>query len=71
MRRYLLRETVHKMDSPFFLMQAMESKLLVGGKNIVDHTNEQQKILEQKRQEIAEQVAFHSFVGRMVRGKVH
>lgn len=47
----------------------MESKLLVGGKNIVDHTNEQQKILEQKRQEIAEQVAFHSFVGRMVRGK--
>lgn len=36
--------------------QAMESKLLVGGKNIVDHTNEQQRILEQKRQEIAEQV---------------
>nr|BAE36648.1 unnamed protein product [Mus musculus] len=33
----------------------MESKLLVGEKNIVDHTNEQQKILEQKRQEIAEQ----------------
>lgn len=37
-------------------IKAMESKLLVGGKNIVDHTNEQQKILEQKRQEIAEQV---------------
>ncbi|XP_017310783.1 kinesin-like protein KIF3C [Ictalurus punctatus] len=35
--------------------KAMESKLLVGGKNIIDHTNEQQKILEQKRQEIAEQ----------------
>lgn len=34
----------------------MESKLLVGGKNIVDHTNEQQRILEQKRHEIAEQV---------------
>ncbi|KAI2649871.1 Kinesin-like protein KIF3B [Labeo rohita] len=34
---------------------AMESKLLVGGKNIVDHTNEQQRILELKRQEIAEQ----------------
>lgn len=34
----------------------MESKLLVGGKNIVDHTNEQQRILEQKRKEIAEQV---------------
>lgn len=34
----------------------MESKLLVGGKNIIDHTNEQQKMLEIKRQEIAEQV---------------
>lgn len=37
-------------------LQAMESKLLVGGKNIIDHTNEQQKMLEMKRQEIAEQV---------------
>ncbi|XP_032402616.1 kinesin-like protein KIF3B [Xiphophorus hellerii] len=36
--------------------KAMESKLLVGGKTIIDHTNEQQKILEQKRQEIAEQI---------------
>ncbi|XP_042189420.1 kinesin-like protein KIF3C isoform X1 [Callorhinchus milii] len=35
--------------------KAMESKLLVGGKNIIDHTNEQQKMLEQRRQEIAEQ----------------
>ncbi|KAM3870801.1 kinesin-like protein KIF3C [Diretmus argenteus] len=35
---------------------AMESKLLVGGKNIIDHTNEQQKMLELKRQEIAEQI---------------
>lgn len=34
----------------------MESKLLVGGKNIIDHTNEQQKMLELKRHEIAEQV---------------
>lgn len=58
MRTYILTETIHKMDSSFFLTQAMESKLLVGGKNIVDHTNEQQKILEQKRQEIAEQVTF-------------
>ncbi|KAE8574212.1 hypothetical protein XENTR_v10003328 [Xenopus tropicalis] len=38
-------------------VKAMESKLLVGGKNIVDHTNEQQKVLEQKRHEIAEQVS--------------
>lgn len=34
----------------------MESKLLVGGKTITDHTNEQQKMLEVKRHEIAEQV---------------
>lgn len=39
--------------------QAMESKLLEGGKTIMDHTNEQQKLLEQKRQEIAEQVRKH------------
>lgn len=37
------------------MFQAMESKLLVGGKNIVDHTNEQQRALEQRRQEILEQ----------------
>ncbi|XP_061600385.1 kinesin-like protein KIF3B [Cololabis saira] len=36
--------------------KAMESKLLVGGKTITDHTNEQQKMLEMKRQEIAEQI---------------
>ncbi|CAL8284618.1 unnamed protein product [Lota lota] len=36
--------------------KAMESKLLVGGKNIIDHTNEQQKMLALKRQEIAEQI---------------
>lgn len=36
-------------------IQAMESKLLCGGKNIVDHTNEQQRALEQRRLEIAEQ----------------
>ena len=36
-------------------IQAMESKLLCGGKNIVDHTNEQQRALEQKRKEIGEQ----------------
>lgn len=53
-----LREKLN--DRVFF--QAMESKLLVGGKNIVDHTNEQQKILEQKRQEIAEQVQGRTFV---------
>ena len=46
------------------LCQAMESKLLVGGKNITDHTNEQQKMLEMKRQEIAEQVKFNEMTKR-------
>lgn len=45
------------------VLQAMESKLLMGGKNIVDHTNEQQRALEQKRQELLEQaVGFASLV---------
>lgn len=35
-------------------LKAMESKLLMGGKNIIDHTNEQQKALEQRRDEINE-----------------
>ncbi|XP_051001002.1 kinesin-like protein KIF3B [Acomys russatus] len=46
------KDAVEMLDAK---IKAMESKLLVGGKNIVDHTNKQQKILEQKRQEIAEQ----------------
>ena len=33
----------------------MEGKLLCGGKNIIDHTNEQQKALEQRKREISEQ----------------
>lgn len=36
-------------------IRQMESKLLQGGRNIVDHTNEQQRELERKTQEIAEQ----------------
>jgi len=32
---------------------SMESKLLTGGKTIVDHTNEQQRALEQRRAEVA------------------
>ncbi|XP_069693014.1 kinesin-like protein KIF3B isoform X2 [Periplaneta americana] len=35
-------------------IEAMESKLLCGGKNIIDHTNEQQRALELRTQEIAE-----------------
>ena len=33
----------------------MESKLLAGGKNIVDRTDQQKKILEKQRQEMIEQ----------------
>ena len=33
----------------------MESKLLVGGKSIVDKTTEQERALEQRRHEITEQ----------------
>uniref|UniRef100_A0A8B9JPG4 Kinesin-like protein n=1 Tax=Astyanax mexicanus TaxID=7994 RepID=A0A8B9JPG4_ASTMX len=64
-KQRLLREKERKMDDLrrekeasemlSAKVKAMESKLLVGGKNIVDHTNEQQRILELKRQEIAEQ----------------
>lgn len=33
----------------------MESKLLIGGKSIIDKTSEQERALQQRRQEIAEQ----------------
>lgn len=36
----------------------MESKLLVGGKTILDKTTEQEKALEQRRKEILEQKVF-------------
>lgn len=42
-------------DSLASKIKALESKLLMGGKNIVDHTNEQQRALEQRQKEIAEQ----------------
>jgi len=33
----------------------MESKLLVGGRTIVDHTNEQERELEERRRQLLEQ----------------
>ncbi|XP_069939114.1 kinesin-like protein KIF3B isoform X4 [Cherax quadricarinatus] len=36
-------------------IQTMESKLLSGGKNIIDHTNEQQRALQQRTQELMDQ----------------
>lgn len=35
--------------------KVMESKFFIGGRNIMDYINEQQKMLELKRQEIVEQ----------------
>ncbi|XP_011504873.1 PREDICTED: kinesin-like protein KIF3B [Ceratosolen solmsi marchali] len=35
-------------------IKELESKMLCGGKNIIDHTNEQQRALEQRATEIAE-----------------
>ncbi|XP_052327640.1 kinesin-like protein KIF3C isoform X2 [Oncorhynchus keta] len=46
------RDTTEQLTAKY---KAMESKLLVGGRNIMDHTSEQQKTLETRRQEIAEQ----------------
>ena len=49
----LVREKAQK-DKMVAKIAAMESKLLTGGeKTIVDHTNEQQRALEQRRAEVA------------------
>lgn len=52
-RQELLLREQEAADKLSLKVRAMESKLLSG--NIVDHTNEQQRALEQRRQEIAEQ----------------
>lgn len=36
-------------------LEQLQAKLLCGGKNIIDHTNEQQRMLEKKREELAKQ----------------
>lgn len=36
-------------------LKAMESKLLTGGENIIDHTNEQEKKLQERRRMLAEE----------------
>ncbi|KAH9420263.1 Kinesin-like protein kif3c, partial [Dermatophagoides pteronyssinus] len=45
-------EAVQKLQAK---IKAMESKMLVGGKDIVDHTNEQQRQLEQRMAQLREQ----------------
>ena len=42
-------------DATLLYTQAMESKLLAGGLNIFDRTNEQERELEQQRQKMIEQ----------------
>jgi len=46
-------------------IKELESKLLCGGKTIIDHTNEQQKALESQRQEIAEQKVFSQIISAL------
>ncbi|XP_012267487.1 kinesin-like protein KIF3B [Athalia rosae] len=45
-----------KQETEFLVLRIkdLESKMLCGGKNIIDHTNEQQRALEQRASEIAE-----------------
>jgi len=50
-----LEKEMEQRDALAQKIKAMESKLLIGGNNIIDHTNEQQRALEQRRREIAEQ----------------
>lgn len=45
-------EAVANLDAK---IKKMESKLLIGGKNIIDHTNEQELQLQRKREEMATQ----------------
>lgn len=54
-KQSMLSKEKENRDALAAKIKAMESKLLMGGGNIVDHTNEQQRALEQRRKEIAEQ----------------
>lgn len=49
-----LKAEKQETDTLVVRIQELESKMLCGGKNIVDHTNEQQRALEQRAAEIAE-----------------
>lgn len=49
-----LRAEKQETENLILRIRDLESKMLCGGKNIIDHTNEQQRALEQKAAEIAE-----------------
>ncbi|XP_022094991.1 kinesin-II 95 kDa subunit-like isoform X2 [Acanthaster planci] len=53
-RQGLLKKQQDARDALESKIKAMESKLLVGGKSIIDHTDEQERELEQRRLELAE-----------------
>ncbi|XP_012274142.1 kinesin-like protein KIF3B [Orussus abietinus] len=49
-----LRAEKQETETLVHRIRDLESKMLYGGKNIIDHTNEQQRALEQRAAEIAE-----------------
>lgn len=51
----LVRNTSEECKKLSEKIQWLESKVLTGGKSLVDHTNEQQKLIQAKQQELAEQ----------------
>lgn len=54
-RQSQIRKQQEARDSLQAKIQAMEGKLLVGGKSIMDHTNQQERELEQRRLKLAEE----------------
>ena len=69
-REERLRKEREAKDALAAKIKAMEGKLLSGGGNIVDHTNEQQRALEQRRHELAEQKVNHWFLRRLLTYKL-
>lgn len=51
----LVKNTAEECKKLSEKIQWLESKVLTGGKSLVDHTNEQQKLIQAKQQELAEQ----------------
>lgn len=54
-RAHLLKKQQEAQTALKAKIKMMESKLLVGGKSIIDKTSEQERALEERRQQIAEQ----------------
>lgn len=54
-RQDQIRKQQEARDALQSKIEAMEGKLLVGGKSIMDHTNQQERELEQRRLKLAEE----------------